>query len=118
MLEFYNERGCFKVVFRNSFLNSKQVEKNIEKTGQNGGQQISGQQIKKKKKNLINEYRKKALKFCFKPRSAKEISNYLHIKSRQYISSNIINPLIFEGKLDYTNKNSINARNQKYITKK
>ena len=145
--EFYNERGCFKVVFRNSFLNSKQVEKNIENTryngghvneaientGQNGGQQIggqqisgqqisgqqiSGQQIKKKKKNLINEYRKKALKFCFKPRSAKEISNYLHIKSRQYISSNIINPLILEDKLDYTNKNSINARNQKYITKK
>ena len=41
----------------------------------------------------------------------------LKIKSRQYISSNIIKPLIDDNKLEYTNKNSINARNQKYKTK-
>ena len=40
----------------------------------------------------------------------------LKIKSRQYVSSYIIKPLINSGKLDYTNKNSVNARNQKYIT--
>ena len=40
-----------------------------------------------------------------------------HLKSRQYLSTNIIRPLIEEGKLDYSNKNSINAKNQKYITK-
>ena len=50
-------------------------------------------------------------------KTAKEIKDLLKIKSRQYISANIINPLINEGKLEYTNKNSINARNQKYKTK-
>lgn len=40
----------------------------------------------------------------------------LKIKSRQYVSTNIIKPLIDAGKLDYTNKNSINSKNQKYIT--
>lgn len=38
----------------------------------------------------------------------------LKIKSRQYISTYILKPLIKEGKLEYTNKNSVNARNQKY----
>ena len=33
------------------------------------------------------------------------------------MSSNIIKSLINEGKLEYTNKNSVNARNQKYKTK-
>lgn len=34
----------------------------------------------------------------------------------QYIFTNIIKPLINEGKWEYTNKNSVNARNQKYVT--
>lgn len=38
----------------------------------------------------------------------------LKIKSRQYISTYILKPLIKAGKLEYTNKNSVNARNQKY----
>ena len=56
------------------------------------------------------------LQYCIIPRNAKEISEYLNIKSRQYISTNIIKPLINDGKLEYTNKNSVNARNQKYVT--
>ena len=44
--------------------------------------------------------------------------NMLNIKSRQYISSNIIKKLIVENKLEYTNKNSITAKNQKYVTNK
>lgn len=56
------------------------------------------------------------LQYCIVPRNAKEISEYLNIKSRQYISTNIIKPLINDGKLEYTNKNSVNARNQKYVT--
>ena len=56
--------------------------------------------------------------FCLEPKSMKEIMNMLNIKSRQYISSNIIKKLIVENKLEYTNKNSITAKNQKYITNK
>lgn len=102
--EFYEERGSFKVIFRNK------VMKSINISGQVSGQQ-SGQQI-----NSLLEYKKMLLNYCITPKTAKEISEFLHIKSRQYISTNIIKPLINEGKLEYTNKKSINARNQKYIS--
>jgi len=102
--EFYEERDCFKVIFRNSKMKFK---------NQDGGQQ-SGQQNKSK----IDEYKNKILNYCIIPRTSKEISNYLHIKSRQYISTNIIKPLIDEGKLEYMNKKSINAKNQKYVSVK
>lgn len=94
--EFYEERDSFKVIFRN----------NIIKKQQSGQQQLS-----------IEKYKNKLLEFCIEPKTAKEIKQFLKINSRQYISSNIIKPLIDEGKLDYTNKKSINAKNQKYITK-
>ncbi len=66
----------------------------------------------------IEYYKDKVLEYCQKPRMAKEIKEYLGISSRQYISTNIIRPLINEGKLDYTNKNSVNAKNQKYVSTK
>ena len=80
-----------------------------------GGQQShtqSGQQ-----KLIVEDYKNEVLNFCIEPKTAVEIKNMLKIKSRQYISSNIIKPLIDDNKLEYTNKNSINARNQKYKTK-
>lgn len=73
----------------------------------------SGQQDKK-----IEIYKKQVLDYCVEEKTAKQISNLLNIKSRQYISSNIIKPLINDGKLDYTNKNAVNAKNQRYITVK
>lgn len=94
--EFYEERGSFKVVFRN------------------GTSMISGQQSGQQKTSL-EEYKNIVVDFCQVGKSAKEISELLKIKSRQYISTNIIKPLINEGRLDYTNKKSINAKNQKYI---
>ena len=99
--EFYEERGSFKVIFRNTI---------IDIDGQQSGQQ-SGQQI-----TQIEEYQEKVLNYCIEPKTAKEIGEYLQIKSRQYISSNIIKPLINEDRLRYTNEKSVNARNQKYIT--
>ena len=42
----------------------------------------------------------------------------LNINSKRYVAEKIIKPLINNGKLDYTNKNVRNAKNQKYITKK
>ena len=94
--EFIEERGSFKVIFRNATNNKEQ-------SGQQSGQQ---------------RYQEILLNYCVIPRTAREISEFLQIKSRQYISSNIIKPMINNGWLEYTNKNSINARNQKYVIAK
>lgn len=93
--EFYEEKGSFKVIFRNKLV-----------SGQQSGQQ----------KIIIKDSKNEVLKFCIEPKTSLEIRNMLKIKSRQYVSTNIIKPLIDAGKLDYTNKNSINSKNQKYIT--
>lgn len=102
--EFYEERDSFKVIFRN-----KNVVHNKVNSGQQGGQQ-GGQQT------TIENNKFKILEYCTEAKTAKEIREYLNIKSRQYVSTYLINPLINDGKLDYTNKKSINAKNQKYIT--
>lgn len=57
------------------------------------------------------------LNYCNSPKSAKEIREYLNIKSRNYVNDNIIKPLICEGLLEYTNKKHASASNQKYKTK-
>ena len=103
--EFYEERDSFKVIFRNKVVVHHE-QKNDTQSGQQSGQQ----------KFIITDYKTMVLRYCAIPRNAKEISEYLNIKSRQYISTNIIKPLINDGKLEYTNKNSVNARNQKYVT--
>ena len=75
-----------------------------------GGQQSdtqSGQQSGQQKL-IVEDYKNEVLKFCIEPKTAVEIKNMLKIKSRHYISSNIIKPLIDDNKLEYTNKNSIN----------
>ena len=90
--EFYEERGSFKVVFRNINLQSD-----------------TQSDTQSKKINKILEY-------CMEPKTAKEIRDYIGIKSKSYVALNIIKPLIDSNKLEYTNKNSINARNQKYVT--
>ncbi|MBO5183135.1 MAG: AAA family ATPase [Bacilli bacterium] len=102
--EFYEERDSFKVIFRNNNV-VHGGQQNIKVSGQQGGQQAT-----------IEYHKNKVLEYCQEAKTAKEIKEYLNISSRQYISTNIIRPLINEGKLDYTNKNSVNAKNQKYIT--
>lgn len=98
--EFYEERDSFKVVFRNSSIMTKEAQ----------GGQVSGQV------NQVEKYKKLVLEFCKSPKTTSEIKRYLGIKSRNYIRENVIKPLIESKLLDYTNKNHINASNQKYIT--
>lgn len=98
--EFYEERGSFKLIFRNK------VVKNSNISGQQSGQQI----------NSLLEYKKMLLNYCITPKSAKQIREFLNIKSRNYVNDNIIKPLISEGLLNYTNRNHLNASNQKYIS--
>lgn len=90
--EFYEERGSFKVVFRN---------KNVT--------QSDTQTI------IISDITNKILKYCEKPKTAQEIRDYLGLSSKRYVAYKIIRPLINNGSLDYTNKKSVNAKNQKYI---
>ena len=99
--EFIEERDRFKVIFRNNVVYTQPSDTQ------------SGQQ-----KSLIDKYKEQVLEYCSNPQNAKEIKDYLKIKSRTYISTYIIKPLIDDGKLEYTNKNNINARNQKYKTVK
>lgn len=54
------------------------------------------------------------LLYCKIPRTANQIREYLNISSKSYAAYKILRPLIKESKLEYTNKNSVNARNQKY----
>lgn len=69
-------------------------------TGASGTQNVeSGQQNKS-----LDEYKKIVLNYCRVPKTAREISEYLGLKSRQYISTKIIKSLIGEGKLEYANK--------------
>lgn len=106
--EFYEERDSFKVVFRNS---NSYIEQSVPICGPQSDTQSDTQNI------YINDKIGGILDFCKIPKTAKEIREYLNISSKRYVAYNIIKPLIDEGKLEYTNKNSINARNQKYKTK-
>ena len=107
------------------------IKQNEQQSGQQksstGGQQnssVGGQQKgssagqQNERYNLKLEQMKGAvLTYCTEPKTIKELQTLLKIKSRQYFSTNIIKALIDEGKLEYTNKNSVHARNQKYKTK-
>lgn len=108
--EFYEERDSFKVIFRNEMIDIKEELFEDLQQSDTRSRQVSGQDIKS-----IDEYKSILLKYCTKPRTAREIREHLQIKSRQYISTNIIKPLIDEGMLEYTNKKHKSASNQKYV---
>ena len=97
--EFYEERDSFKVLFRNTSV-------------------VENLQIGAQTHNTIDELKAKVLNYCEIPRSSKEIREYVGLSSKTYVADSIIKPLLKEGMLEYTNKKSINARNQKYITVK
>ena len=114
--EFAEERGAFKVVFRNSKIDSEINKDSIggqesgQESGQEGGQQ-SGQV-----NDQIEEYRLKVLEYCVTPKSMNEIKQYLGLSSRRYVREKIVKPLIDGKKLEYTNKDYIRVNNQKYVT--
>ena len=100
--EFYEERDSFKVVFKNNkSINSAKCEPEIIKCEQKG------------EDFLISI----VLKYCLIPRTAREICDKLGKLPKRYVANNIIKPLINIGKLEYTNKKCVNAKNQKYKTK-
>ena len=103
--EFYEERDSFKVIFRNT-----SVAENSQTGAQTGAQSMTH--------ITIDELKEKVLNYCKIPKSSKEIREYVGLSSKTYVADSIIKPLLKAGMLEYTNKKSINARNQKYITVK
>ena len=96
------KRDGFKVIFRNKKITIDQVSDQV-------GDQVGDQVLK---------YQQIVLEFCKTPKSTSEIMIQLGLKSRRYVREKIIKPLIEKNLLEYTNKNHINASNQKYIISK
>lgn len=111
--EFYEERDSFKVIFRNTPITEN--SQTGAQTGAQAGAQIDIQNIEH---ITIDELKAKVLNYCEIPKSSKEIREYVGLSSKTYVADSIIKPLLKAGMLEYTNKRSINARNQKYITVK
>lgn len=98
--EFYEERDSFKVIFRNNSV-AIATQRATQRATQN---------------NNYEEMRNKVVEFCREPKTSDEIRKYIGIETKSVLSRNIIKPLIKSKRLDYTNKNSVNAKNQKYIS--
>lgn len=101
------KRDSFKVIFRNKNVVHGETQNGTQDETQNGTQFVD---------ENIDKMKLMVLKYCESPKTSEEIRKYIGLEAKRTFSRNIINPLINEGKLDYTNKNSVNAKNQKYIT--
>ena len=86
--EFYEERDSFKVVFRNKVVDYSELQSDTQNN------------------TLLQDVTTKVLDFCLEPRTAQEIREPIRISSKSYLANNIIKPLISNGLLDYTNKNT------------
>lgn len=102
--EFYEERDSFKVIFRNNSV-AMETQQATQQATQRATQN-----------NNYEEMRNKVVEFCREPKTSDEIRKYIGIETKSVLSRNIIKPLIESKRLDYTNKNSVNAKNQKYIS--
>ena len=72
--------------------------------------------LKLTQKVNYEEIKANVLKFCEVPKTSKEIMKYTGIRTRSVLSRRVIQPLMSMGKLNYTNTNSMYAKNQKYVT--
>lgn len=122
--EFYEEQDSFKVVFKNNKnINAAKCEPEITKCEpritkcESKTTKCEPGIIKCEQKDE-DFLRSIVLKYCLIPRTAREICDKLGNLPKRYVANNIIKPLINIGKLEYTNKKCVNAKNQKYKTKK
>ena len=88
-------------------------QKSRQISGQMSGQ-MSGQIIDEKS---VADIERSILTFCKKPKSRKEIHEYISQFSKSNIIKSYINPLLKKGKLIMTLPDKPHSKNQKYITK-
>ena len=98
---------------------SKQVSEQVtSQDTEQKSRQISGQmsgQITHEKS--VADIERSILTFCKKPKSRKEIHEYISQFSKSNIIKSYINPLLKKGKLIMTIPDKPHSKNQKYITK-
>jgi ATP-dependent DNA helicase RecG len=88
-------------------------QKSRQISGQMSGQ-MSGQITHEKS---VADIERSILTFCKKPKSRKEIHEYISQFSKSNIIKSYINPLLKKGKLIMTIPDKPHSKNQKYITK-
>ncbi len=76
--------------------------------------QVTGQVINQNSDSTIE---KAIITFCKKPKSRKEIQEYLGLVSRSNFIEKYIRPLLSDGRLKMTIPDKPHSQNQKYISK-
>ena len=68
-----------------------------------------------KENEVQKESNKDLLEFCKKPRTRKEIAEYLDIETIFYAMKNYVQPLVDSGELELTIPEKPKSRNQKFV---
>ena len=95
-------------------LNDAATLKSGPKVSDQDSDQVSDQVSDQDNNSIALE--REILKFCRKPKSKKEILDYLGNKNRTYMTRKILKPMIESGKLTYTIPDKPTSRLQKYRT--
>lgn len=95
-------------------LNDAATLKSGPKVSDQDSDQVSDQVSDQDNNSIALE--REILKFCRKPKSKKEILDYLGYKNRTYMTRKILKPMIESGKLTYTIPDKPTSRLQKYRT--
>ena len=95
-------------------LNDAATLKSGPKVSDQDSDQVSDQVSDQDNNSIALE--REILKFCRKPKSKKEILDYLGYKNRTYMTRKILKPMIEGGKLTYTIPDKPTSRLQKYRT--
>lgn len=90
---FESRRGVFKVTLFNQHIKTPPISK-----------------------DTCSEPMQRILEYCIKPRSRREIAEYLGIGTPSYVVKKHLSPLLEMGKLRLTIPNAPKSKNQKYVT--
>ena len=104
------EGDVFKTVIP---LNETATMKSGPKSSDQVSDQVSDQDSEQDNSIALE---REILKFCRKPKSKKEILDYVGYKNRTYLTRKYLKPMIESGKLAYTIPEKPTSRSQKYIT--
>ena len=86
---FINEKGTFKVIFYNEKQKSEQVEKNSAQVKKISVENTSKNNTLKQNKK-IQKYSAQVLEYCIEPKTRKEITAYLGLKSINYVAKKLL----------------------------
>jgi ATP-dependent DNA helicase RecG len=91
--------------------------KSIIRDGEGLTPQATPQATQQAAENIEKDKIDSLLEYCIEPRSRVEIQEFMGLKDREYFRSEILNPLIREGRLFPTIPDKPSSPNQKYYSK-